>query len=224
MDAFSSADIILRGGVTNHLAEEVLTRYGYWVNSWFISDFFLGFFFRNCKSKQIIDATIDNIITYGLSRISRSHIVQSVSPTSPPLVRYEDAIGHYFGLIIADIAGLYVSPQHIIPKGKPSRGKLPCVDYFINGNLNTFVELIRDSNLVESHFDRFVKSDGAYYSQKKPFIVLDIVTRGDSRFQLQGDYAQYKSLFYTFIVDRNVLYKGDDVLKLGVSELLTNPA
>ena len=48
----------------------------------------------------------------------------------------------------------------------------------------------------------------AYFAQKKPFVVLDIVTNGNTPFKLPQNYEKYEDRFYTFIVTKNKLYKG----------------
>ena len=89
---------------------------------------------------------------------------------------------------------------------------MTCADYFVNGKLNTFIELIRDSDDVVGHFDRFVKTGGAYFAQKKRFAVLDIVTNGNTPFKLPQSYEKYEDQFYTFIVTENELNKGSLVV------------
>jgi hypothetical protein len=145
-EVMESSDAILSTGIKSYRHEGVLSKLGLWNHqtNWFISDLFVTFLFLNRKtvSKKVESKklNISDIISFGLSQLSNVHFTQLVDQGAG-INRYEDAIGHFFGYKIASITALYVSPQHIIPREIRSRRKHPCVDYYINGDITSLLNL-----------------------------------------------------------------------------------
>jgi hypothetical protein len=132
--------------------------------------------------------------------------------------RCEDGAGFFIGCELSKYC--LVSPQHAISKselksdelktGGQKRGRPPCVDFYLNGRLNMYLELVKNSCLLEKHFDRFITGP---YGSKKPYAVLDINFKTDKPTVLTGQYAAYNDVFYTYVVQTRALYRGNELFK-----------
>jgi hypothetical protein len=91
------------------------------------------------------------------------------------LVRYEDGISWYIVNNMAlKVRDLHISPQHVI--NKVDGDKSTAVDFYVNGKLKTFFEVVRDSDRLENHFKKFA-DEGGYVSNNN-WGILDILTEG----------------------------------------------
>eukprot|EP01039_Chlorochromonas_danica_P005780 gene5778-6365_t len=117
--------------------------------------------------------------------------------------RCEDGAGFFVGCELSKYC--LVSPQHAVPKAQPTPGRPPSVDYYLNGRLNMYLELVKNSSLLASHFDRFLTGD---YGMKKPFAILDINFKTTAPRQLTGKYKTLENNYFTFVVQTRVLYRG----------------
>ena len=71
------------------------------------------------------------------------------------------------GFSIASIKSFYISPQHKVPKVDPSkRGTSPTIDFYVNGNIDCYIEIVKDSSLLKSHFEKFESVKGMYALRK----------------------------------------------------------
>jgi hypothetical protein len=186
----ASAAYIFAEPWTKAMHSTSLTRAGLWDKriDWFLSDFLVCCIFsgriKTSKTSEIGVLNIQRIIEIGLGDLSDAHFQQH-GGSGERMSRYENSIGFYFGWKIAEIEGLYVSPQHIVSgeAGEAGRGgQLPTIDYFVNGKHNTFIELVRDSSKLAEHFDKFEldgaapgqsKHTGKYYKYRDNYVILD---------------------------------------------------
>ncbi len=84
--------------------------------------------------------------------------------------------------------------------------------WYINGEHDTFVELILDS-----HFDKFEKGAIYYNNGAKNVVYLDLKAHGDN----VATFPEGKdNVFYSFVMNQNALYKGNSLVKAGVSKNL----
>lgn len=122
--------------------------------------------------------------------------------------RCEDGAGFFIGCELSKYC--LVSPQHAIPKQQPSCGHPPSVDYYLNGRVNMYLELVKNGSRLNEHFDRFISGD---YGDSKPFAILDINFTTKEPRELKGKYEEYKNVFYTYVVQTRELYHGMELFK-----------
>jgi hypothetical protein len=213
-----------------------LMRAGLWDEQldWFLSDFLVFCIFAGrTKAREIGVLTIQRIIEIGLGDLSDAHFQQH-GGGEELMNRYESSIGSYFGWKIAGIKGLYVSPQHVVPREAGEarrRGQLPTIDYFLNGKHNTFIELVRDSSKLAEHFDKFEldgaapgqksKHAGKYYQYRDNYVILDLVLSKAQPTPIPEKHAKAAlSKYYSFVAATNTLYLAGRVVKENVSSRL----
>ena len=123
------------------------------------------------------------------------------------------------GFSIASIKSLYISPQHKVPKVDSSkRGTAPTIDVYVNGNIDCYVEIVKDSSLLKNHFEKFESVKDMYASRKnKQYVILDIKL---AEFEPALVASNYKNCLYTFVKSKNSLFHGDKLIKSNVSKFL----
>jgi hypothetical protein len=211
----AAKDIYVHGAVS-FSAANAISREGYWdsTRQWFISNLFMSYLFQSTENKLIIPQSctnVEHLLTLALQNFTEAHFHQSDNS----IERYENALGYYFGASLSSYQ-LYVSPQHIIPKAIKTSGPEPCVDYFINGNFNIFIELIKDGTTatIAEHLQRFTASNGKYSAIKGNFVLLD--------FQITAKKVELTNndKIFTFVKKTNTLYRGRKIIKKDVSPFL----
>ena len=122
---------------------------------------------------------------------------------------------------MASIKSLFISPQqqHNVPKVDPSkRGTAPTIDFYVNGNIDCYIEIVKNSSILKEHFEKFESVDGMYALRKnKEYVILDIQLTESKPYPIT---PKYKNRLYTFIKSKNALYCGDTVVKSNVSKFL----
>ena len=116
--------------------------------------------------------------------------------------RCEDGAGFFVGCELSKYC--LVSPQHAVPKAQPTPGRPPSVDYYLNGRLDMYLELVKNSSLLEPHIDRFLTGDNG---MKKPFAILDINFKTTEPRKLTGKYQTLENNYFTFVVQTRMLYQ-----------------
>ncbi|RYY45245.1 MAG: AAA family ATPase [Chitinophagaceae bacterium] len=122
--------------------------------------------------------------------------------------RCEDGISFFLGCELSKYC--LVSPQHAISRSQATPGRPPSVDYYLNGRLDMYLEVVKNGSLLEEHFDRFITGD---YGVKKPFAVLDINFKTEKPRDLKGKYAEYNKNFFTYVVHTRQLFRGMELFK-----------
>lgn len=120
---------------------------------------------------------------------------------------------------MASIKNLYISPQHNVPKVDPSkRGTAPTIDFYVNGNIDCYIEIVKNSSMLEEHFEKFESVDGMYaLRNNKEYVILDIQLTESKPYPIT---PKYKNRLYTFVKSKNALYCGGDIVKHNVSKFL----
>lgn len=162
---------------------------------------------------------IGDALYYCLRDYKRWKFTQYEAGTEVVRDRCEDGTAFFIGCELSKYC--LVSRQHAIPKRQPTPGRPPSVDYYLNGRLDMHLELVKNGNLLEEHFDRFLS--GAY-GLRKPFAVLDISFVTDKPRELSGKYAVYNSVFYTYVVQTRELYRGTELFTCGSGTSLSAPS
>ena len=193
-----------------------------------MSDFFVFTIFARREKIQYPGAmTIQRIIEVGLGELNDTHFAQ-IDSTGATINRYENSIGFYFGWKIAGIAGLYISPQHIVDKQKSSSGQAPTIDNFVNGVHNKFIEMVSDGSELWNHFAKFLldsmpnagkkyKDAGRYREYCDNFVILDIVLTNEVPREIPDEFKFAVDKYYSFVKSTNTLYHAGKVVKTGVS-------
>lgn len=130
--------------------------------------------------------------------------------------RCEDGVGFFIGCELSKYC--LVSPQHAIKISKPTRGRLPSVDYYLNGHVNMYLELVKNGSLLKEHFERFISGS---YGLEKPFAILDINFEATKPLKLTGKYKKFEANFFTFVIKTRTLYKGSTPLSASAGDSLT---
>jgi len=124
--------------------------------------------------------------------------------------RCEDGAGFFIGCELSKYC--LVLPQYAIPKAQPTLGRPQSVDYYLNGRLNMFLELVINGSLLDKHFDRFLTGS---YGLEKPYAILDINFKTTEPRQLNGKYKELEENYYTYVVQTRALYRGMELFKSG---------
>jgi hypothetical protein len=131
-------------------------------------------------------------------------------------MRLENGISTFLFGYLKSIPGVYVSPQYCIKaesvplqQGIGKAGHPPTVDFYINGKINTFVEVIRNGSNLDKHISRFDK-DGRYYQRmmdfKSDYVIFDIDLEKEVPNEVNNDrYCSYQYLSNTFYANRGKL-------------------
>ena len=144
---------------------------------------------------------------------------------NPDRKRLENSISFYFGLKIAEIDKLYISPQLVKSRSndnnqpESTRGHSRTVDFYLNSNLNICLEVVRNSNNLEDHINRFIKPTGQYHNSvinENNFAILDILTSAKGKpynedfdnktLETPVDYHKWKDKLYTYDPWKRKLY------------------
>ena len=161
--------------------------------------------------------SLTDIICIGLGNLDETHFTQT-DANGNVVLRYEDAISWYFGNEIAKkIRGIYISPQHI--PNVVSGTKSPAIDYFINGKHNLYLELVRNSDRLEAHFQKF--GNNGVYKSNRAWAIVDILSERTSPV-LNSDRElplsrKDENHLYSFTKSNNTLWKGRTEIKKNVS-------
>ena len=158
----------------------------------------------NKKVSGTSPLTLDIIIAKGLENWTNDHFIQRLHS----LPRFENAVRNFFGWNLSKIKNLHMSPQHRVDADD---GHKAMIGYYINEEYDTYVELILDSQSVQRHFDKFESGD------TKNKVFLDLKAHGErvAKFPEGND-----TIYYTFFMNQNALYKGNSLVKAGVSKYL----
>lgn len=114
----------------------------------------------------------------------------------------------FIGARLSDIEGLYLSPQHALPRPGQRSGRPPSVDYYLNHTLDMYLELTRNGSLLKEHFERFANGP---YSGKR-FVVLDIeLNSTQSPAPLPNEISMYEQNRFTYVQKMNALYRGTEL-------------
>ncbi len=95
------------------------------------------------------DQALEAVIKFAVENMAPRDFTDPVSETN----RYEDAIGMTFGWHMCQIEGLFVVPQEQVSKSVGTCGKNPTVDFYLNGKLDTCLELVRNGSLLNISTD-----------------------------------------------------------------------
>lgn len=193
----------------SHALVSKLQQHGLWDNA------------RNCLLSPLLqyhlfhlmpkknDFNFDNPSQIGLAlfhctkNYKKWKFIQYDACTQVVRERCEDGAGFFVGCELSKYC--LVSPQLAAPKAQPTSGRPPSVDYYLNGRLNMYLELVKNSSLLESHFDRFLTGE---YGMEKPFAILDINFKTTEPRELTGKYKTLENNYFTFVVQTQVLYRG----------------
>jgi hypothetical protein len=212
-------------GIFNHSPgfetnQRDLEKLGYWSSEKndFISKMFIGQVFQSREPAKGSSPSIDwgnpdqaleAVIKFALENMAASDFTDPISETN----RYEDAIGTTLGWHMKLIEGLFVVPQKQIPKSVPTCGKSPTVDFYLNGKLDTYLELVRNGSLLEKHFDRFEQEEGAYYSKKHRYAILDLELDKYQPNEIPIKYKAISGKYWCFVKPMNCLYHGGKLVE-----------
>ena len=205
-------------GEVDDTAEGVLIEAGLWneSNNWFISDFFQFILFSTRKKSKLTSVdvlTVEKVVEIGLSSMNETHF-KPYDSLGKFINRYENSIGNYIGWSMAAIPEIYISPQHVITESSlGKKGAKPTVDFYINGELDTYIELVRDSSLLDDHFKRFDKGLNGKYGVCDNYIILDIVLTKDAPAKVAKEYENHH---LTYVKSHNALYRGQKLIKSSV--------
>ena len=122
--------------------------------------------------------------------------------------RLESAISHAFTKRLARLKSLHIAPSFQVDSG--------WIDYFLNGRINSYLELLRNGDRVQAHVDRF-KKGGTYESvgSNGNYALLDIELKSLDPKSIELKIATPK--FYTFVRMSNSLYLGSTLIKTNVA-------
>ena len=123
--------------------------------------------------------------------------------------RCEDGAGFFIGCELSKYC--LVSPQHAISKDHPTAGRPPSVDFYLNGRLNMFLELVKNGSLLGQHFDRFISGS---YGVEKPFAILDINFKTDKPRELPEMYKEFEEKYFTYVVQTRQLFRGAKLFRV----------
>lgn len=158
-----------------------------------------------------------NVLVYALSSLRKKHFQQMTVGEVLARERCEDGIGLFIGAELSGIEGIYLSPQHALPRPGQRRGRPPSVNYYLNHVLDMYLELTRNGSLLKDHFKRF-QPEGKYHG--KAFAVLDIeLVETTPPKPLPEEVREFERCRYTYIHSLNTLYRGTDIFKAGVIPL-----
>jgi hypothetical protein len=220
---------VLEDGDFSSSRTNSITRAGLWKtdSDQFISLYFQLHIFKMVKKtseSNSIDLdkreAIEDVILFGLKYVQESDFVDDLGTNQH---RFENAIGTIFAAKLAKIPELHIAPQTQFAKANPSSpGSNPAVDFFLNGRLNIYLELVRNGDKIEKHFDRFEDEDGAYHNRQKgsDYAILDFNLLTTAPAAVPSKYQHVGHKFYTFVKQRNELHRGPTLAELKESNLI----
>jgi energy-coupling factor transporter ATP-binding protein EcfA2 len=173
--------------------------------------------FSDRELKQMLD--VEKIIIAGLKNMEISDFYEPDGIT----VSYENPIGFRWSVYAqAAISNIYMHPQTqaTIDKG---RGARPTTDFYVNGTLDTAFELARDcdSNAIEMKLKRFTEKVGGHRQWENNFCIL-IFQLKKTAVDVPANCDKYKHRIYTFVKDKNALYRGNTEICKNVCKALPN--
>lgn len=148
---------------------------------------------------------LEKVIIVGLSTMTE---IDFVLPNGQN--RLESAISHAFTKRLARLKSLHIAPSFQVDSG--------WIDYFLNGRINSYLELLRNGDRVQAHVDRF-KKGGTYESvgSNGNYALLDIELKSLDPKSIELKIATPK--FYTFVRMSNSLYLGSTLIKTNVASI-----
>ncbi len=245
--AFDHAEEIFSSPILISSKHAIFEKMSFWDSnrSWFLSNLLVYYLFAQrthtihpdfAKGSKL--ELLKHSLAVGLRGLMNGHFKQ-FDEHGFVIKRYENAIGHFF----ASIDQLFVSPQHKVTGRQDlpvTRGQKLTIDYYINGKIDTYVELMRDGSAgdLEKHADKFelkgvvarkkrdnnspivFKAAGAYnHVHQDNCVLLNIMSVG-SPVEMPVNYEGVRHRCYTFVKDHNALYKGSTLLRRNVSQYL----
>lgn len=170
------------------------------------------------RFESVSHSNFGHVLVYALSFLRDMHFQQLTDSAELVRERCEDGIGLFIGAKLSGIEGIYLSPQHALPRPGQRSGRPPSVDYYLNSSLDMYLELTRNGSLLKSHFQRF-QAGGKYHG--KPFVILDIeLGKTTPPKPLPDDVREFEHCRYTFVRSLNTLYRGTDVFAAGVIPMI----
>jgi hypothetical protein len=121
---------------------------------------------------------------------------------------------------LAECKTLSIAPQTPIEKESVKPGPNPTIDFFLNGRLNMYLELTKDSSKLKHHFDKF---ETGVYRGIKNYAILDIVIKGDEPKELPPKYSHLNDKYFSFVKQKNALYHNGKLVRSNVSTRLKSP-
>jgi hypothetical protein len=203
----------------------------------FISPLIISIISRRIKIAGIEKIALDEnqktpyaeqIISAGLRNMKESDFLD-VFVNQVPL---ENALGlKWHCYLISAIPNLFSATQvrAVVPKGEskdPSKpGAPPMIDFFFNGGLNLPIEVALNVSAagLKDHLHRF---DNKYSQWKESGVVFHIDTkRTEVMIDMESPYDtnEAKNRVYTFLKQRNTLYRGSIKVRGDVSKHLPSP-
>jgi len=86
--------------------------------------------------------------------------------------------------------------------------------------MNLYIELLRNGDSIQAHFDRFESENGAYKVYKDKYILLDFELRKNRPTRLPKGCEEYSKKYFCFVLSTNSLYCGDKCVRKNVSNKL----
>jgi hypothetical protein len=206
--------------------ERHVSKAGLWNHKkgWFLSNMLLAHTYATMiRGSEEIDLAqddaLDRVLLNALSQVNMHDLVEGSKAD-----RYENGIGCMLTARLASIPNLYVSPQTVVPrKTSSSSGQQPTIDFYLNGRLNKYLELVRNGVDIGKHLDKFENTDGAYHRHRDNYVILDFELRKMEPKGLPAEYAHLNNKYYCFVKQQNVLYKGKNIISIDVSNRLPKP-
>ena len=172
------------------------------------------------KVENVNHENFGNVLAYVLSFLREVHFQQLTNDNQPLRERCEDGIGLFIGARLMGIEGIYLSPQHALPNPQQRHGRPPSVDFYLNHDLDMYLELTRNGSLLKNHFQRF-QVGGKYHG--KQFVVLDIeLAKSTAPLPLPEELREFESCRYTYVRNLNTLYRGTCKYKSGIVPLIVS--
>ena len=193
-----------------------LNDMGLWVENWLLSPLLHLVLLKLApvpqpdKPKFVAADQIGIILSYCCSQLTWANLFQTdyASMNEDERTRCEDGVSFYVGCHLVTLCHSVSFQHNVLPHGVKKAGRPPSVDFYLDANVDMYLELTKNGSKLEEHFDRFVKPGGKYAAGKKKFAVLDIDFKSDLPQQLSPELEEYSAFFFTFIVRTGRLYDG----------------
>ena len=196
---------------------------GYWDPSseQFVSQLFVWICLAVVKKDNALHVDWDNkdealqqVILHGMSRMKESDFFDN----SVNKYRIENSISFSFAYHMASIKQLNVRTQVRVSSSRRKVGHPPTIDFYLNGRLGCYLEVVRNGHKLEEHFDRFESVEGSYHRHVNEYGVLNIelLNEGEPKVPPRLSDAVRNKLF-TFVMPLNTLYRNKRVVATNVS-------
>ncbi len=205
-----------------------LEKFGYWdsgksndcLKGWFVSDFLLFIVYNRhisycvSLSREIcMDDKIQAIIIMGLKGMSESDFMEGSSST---VTKMENAIGFCWGYKVRNaFPALFIAPQTRANTNSFGKTK-PTVDFTFNGEMDVAIELSKNNYDIPGKLAKFAE-EGVYHQWGNRYAILNFQLVS-SNVKLSNDHHVYH-----FVKDKNILYRGNDIICAGVVTSLPTP-